>query len=496
MSSQATEPHTVEECDLCIVGAGICGLNFLFSASQYMSKGDKVVLVDRKPSFGGMWNDTYDYVRLHQPYPMFTVGNFSWSLNKERSYLATKQEVLDHFAECIDRLRDRVTLVERYGYAYEGHEEVRVDGGIRAEAMLRPTAPGDRPFLIRTPHLVKAFGLRVPKPEPFALSSKNVVSISPLDLDRLERDREDTPVYVVGGGKTGMDAAHTVLNRFPARDVNLIAGSGTLFWNRNKVFPSGLKRFWGGQMATPTFLDLALQFDGTNELEVYAELKRRNTLSIHDRCENFLSALLSEEEHAFITEHVNEVIEDYLVDVVDVADQPVMKLRSGAEKAVEPGSYVVGCTGTVLREEHPYEPYVSESGTTVSIQSTSSVYLFHSFSGYWLGQLLFLGKILDVPLYALDTERLFAKNKKAFTFAWMTQLLYNTMLILDAVPLRAMRDCGLNFDNWYPLYRQLPAFVKMKMKRRSYLEHFRRSLDRVCERAQVRGGPLEVIRAS
>ncbi len=490
MGTQVSGPRTVEDCDLCIVGAGISGLNFLFSASRYMSKADKVVLVDRNPTFGGMWNETYPYVRLHQPHPMFTVGNFSWSLDKERSHLATREEILRHFAECIDRLRDRVTLVERYGYEYEGHEEVRVDGGVRAEARLRPTASDDHELLIRTPRLVKAVGMRVPKPEPLTLSSRDVVSISPLDLDLLERGAEETPVYVVGGGKTGMDTAHAVLSRFPAREVSLIIGKGTMFWNRNEAFPTGLKRWWAGDMAMPTFLDLALRFNGTNEAEVYEYLKREYTLSLNDRCENFLSGILSEEENAFIAAHAHDVVEDYLVDVVDVAGRPVMKFRSGAERAVEPGTYVVGCTGSLFRDNHPYEPYVSESGTTVSIQSTSSVYLFQSFSGYWLGQLLGAGKLLDVPLYALDNERFFTRDRKAFTFAWMTQLLYNTILIMDVVPARALRDCGLNFDNWYPLYRQLPFLLNVKIHRRSYLEHFRRSLDRVCERAQVQGGPL------
>ena len=322
------------------------------------------------------------------------------------------------------------------------------------------------------------------------------MSISPLELDLLERNPGNTPVYVVGGGKTGMDTAYTVLSRFPGREVNLIIGKGTFFFDRNKLFPEGPKRWWGGQMVMPTFLDIALRFNGTNEAEVYEYLKKKYTLSLTDQCENFLAGILSEEENTFITEQIHDVVEDYLVDVVDVAGQPVMKLRSGAELKVEPGSYIVACTGSLFRQNQSYEPYVSGSGATVSIQSKSSVYGFQSFSGYWLGQLLSEGTLLNVPLYALDNERLFAKNKKAFTFAWMTQLLYNTIHVTDAVPARALRDCGLNFDNWYPLYRQFPFLLNVKMKKRSYLNHFRRSLDRVCEREQIRGGPLTGIRNS
>ena len=58
----------VERCDVVIVGAGIAGLNALFAASQYLSRDQKVILVDRRERVGGMWVDTYDYVRLHQPH--------------------------------------------------------------------------------------------------------------------------------------------------------------------------------------------------------------------------------------------------------------------------------------------------------------------------------------------------------------------------------------------------------------------------------------------
>ena len=46
---------------------------------------------------GGQWNDQYDFVRLHQPYAMFTAGDQKWRLpGRDRTYLATRREVLDH----------------------------------------------------------------------------------------------------------------------------------------------------------------------------------------------------------------------------------------------------------------------------------------------------------------------------------------------------------------------------------------------------------------
>jgi len=65
----------VQKCDICIVGAGLAGLNALFVASRYLSRDQKIILVDRRRRVGGMRVDTYPYVRLHQPHGMFTAGN-------------------------------------------------------------------------------------------------------------------------------------------------------------------------------------------------------------------------------------------------------------------------------------------------------------------------------------------------------------------------------------------------------------------------------------
>ena len=106
----------IDQCEICIAGAGIAGLNALFAASQYLGRNDRVVLVDRRTRVGGMWTDTYDYVRLHQPYQLFTAGNIKCTLGKERSYLATKPEFLDHLRHCLDVISRRVDVDERFGW--------------------------------------------------------------------------------------------------------------------------------------------------------------------------------------------------------------------------------------------------------------------------------------------------------------------------------------------------------------------------------------------
>ncbi|MEM9269646.1 MAG: NAD(P)-binding protein, partial [Pseudomonadota bacterium] len=74
--------------ELCVIGAGIAGLNALFVAQSYLPKGARVALVDRKSAPGGMWTETYDFVRLHKPHPMFTAGNIAWEGSRPRDHLA------------------------------------------------------------------------------------------------------------------------------------------------------------------------------------------------------------------------------------------------------------------------------------------------------------------------------------------------------------------------------------------------------------------------
>jgi hypothetical protein len=65
-------------------------------------------VVDRGERVGDARVDTYPYVRLHQPHGPFTVGNIEWTLGADRSYLATKGEVLDHLVVLVSSCsRDR-----------------------------------------------------------------------------------------------------------------------------------------------------------------------------------------------------------------------------------------------------------------------------------------------------------------------------------------------------------------------------------------------------
>ena len=476
----------VESCDVCIVGAGLAGLNALFVASQYLSRDQKVILVDSRPRVGGMWVDTYPYVRLHQPHGLFTAGNIKWTLGQDRSYLATKHEVLDHFEHCLNEIKRRVRVDEFFGWTLESHDET---GGI-----VRITCRSSDGQLrtIEAKRLIKGYGLRVVPNKPLEISSGRVHSVSPdfCDVRGDEMRESDTPVWVIGGGKTGMDTAHTLITTYPGREVNLVAGSGTFFANRGRFFPAGARRWWGGTQLGKMALEMSRRFDGTNEMEVANWFRATYGTWLTPETGNFLMGVLSESENKTIAEGLNDVIMDHVVDAVDRNGATELVFRSGATKSIQPGSWMVNCTGYAFRGDHPYEPYVSPSGAVLSIQPRSATLHLTSFMAYFMTHLLFLGKISDLPLYELDMQDLRRKSNAAFPYAAFTLAQYNLSLISDSVPTKVLLDCGLDFERWYPLPRRMVSTARFMRTHRREREHQRRTLDTVRERFDVRCGPL------
>ncbi|WP_124712589.1 potassium transporter [Mycolicibacterium nivoides] len=475
-----------DSCDVCIVGAGLCGMNALFVASRYLRPDQKVILIDRRPRVGGMWVDTYPYVRLHQPHPMFTAGDIKWTLGREPSYLATKPEVLDHFAHCLQQIKQRVRVEERFGWEFETADAV---GG--AVQIACRDADG-QPHTIRADRLIKAYGVRVTPNDALALSSDLVRSVSPdtCDVRSGEISDSDTPVWVIGSGKTAMDTVHALITTYPGREVNMVAGSGTFFSSRDRLFPTGAQRWWGGVELTKMAIEMTRRFDGTNENEVASWFRSVYGTCPTPRATNFMAGVLSEAENATIAAGLNEVVMDHLVDVVDNRGSVDLVLRSGDSKPVTTGSWIVNCTGYLITDEHPYEPYLSGAGSILSIQIRSATLHLTSYAAYFATHLMFLGKLNTVPLYQLDLEDLSRKCKTALPYAMFALAQYNLSLLSDTLPVKVFRECGLDFNRWYPKPRQLAATARFIATHHRDREHLRRALDTVGERFDVRCGPL------
>jgi pyridine nucleotide-disulfide oxidoreductase len=488
MSADLERDATVENCEVCIVGAGLAGLNALFVASQYLSRDQKIILIDRRERVGGMWVDTYPYVRLHQPHPMFTAGNIKWTLGRDPGYLATKDEVLDHFQHCLNEVKRRVQVRELLGREVESCEEA--DGIVR----ITSRSSDGRPLVIEAKRLIKAYGFQTAPNDPLELSSKRVQSVSPDYCDmRCEELRDsDTPVWIIGGGKTAMDTAHALITEYPGREVNLVAGSGTFFSRREQFFPMGARRWWGGAQLGKMALDMARLFDGTNEAAVADWFRAKYGIWVTPQTANFLLGVLSDSENETIAAGLNDVVMDHLVDAVDRNGTTDLVFRSGSTKTIQPGSWVVNCTGYFKRVvDRAYVPYLSRSGAVLSIEPRSLTLHLTSYMGYFMTHLLMLDKIRDVPLYELDALDLRNKANAVFPYTLFSLAEYNLSLLTDSLPAKVFSECGLDFNRWYPWPRRMVGTAQFLLRHHREREHVRQSLDTVHERFDVRCGPLE-----
>lgn len=473
--------------EVCIIGAGITGMNALVVASKYLPTSAKVLLVDSRPQVGGMWVDTYDHVRLHQPHGIFTAGNIRWDLDVAPSHLATKPEILDHFERCHRIAADQVDLRTEFGCEYESHQE---SGGV-VEVNL--TTPGGEREVVRAKRLIKAFGHRVTPNQPMAVASAQVRSITPETLGAHDADlcADDVPIWIIGGGKTAMDAAHQLISTFPGREINMLAGPGTIFTRRETFFPVGAKRWFSGTSINSMVRQVARRFDGTNEDEVRDWFWATYGISPSVAPRDYFGAYLSEAECVLIKDGLSTHENEYLADAIDRDGRVELVLRSGDVRPVPPGTWLVNCSGALLREPHPYEDLVSPSGRVLSLQMRASAYgIFTPFAGYFMTHLMLADKLPGLGIYTLDIEDLFGKARPLAIYASMTLSMHNLSLLSQALPSKVLLDCGLDFDRWYPVLRRMVGILAFLSTHRRDRKHHRKTLDTIRDRFDVRGGPI------
>lgn len=474
--------------DLCVIGAGIAGLNALFVAKQYLPATAKVALVDRHAQAGGMWNATYDYVRLHQPHAMFTAGDIPWTFSRPKSYLPTAQEVKSHLAHCLTVIGREISIEAFWQYEAAQLREIDEDGETLVEISLTPIDADQAHQTISAKQVIDAKGLNIPEIAPLDLSSSLVTSAAPQSLSALSL--KDRAAYVVGGGKTGMDTVLQLVEGRFAGPVSLIAGKGTLFTNRDQFFPTGLRRYFNRVSNLKTTIDIAMRFDGSNADEVFEHFRSTYSVGPDDRGEHFLFGIMSESESARIAAQTREIIYDYLNDVVDTADGPEMRFKSGRAKPIDAGSVIVNCSGYVFRSENAEPPLLSPGGKILSISSRASFNFLSSVSAYFLTHLLFTGQLQSVPFYVLDQNALMQKDRKTWQVTGTAQGLLNAILVSQALPLRVFRQFGLDFDRWHPFHKRLAGLVDLQINREKYARHCRRVLDDVAASHDVLCAPL------
>lgn len=478
--------HDGANYDVCIVGAGIAGLNAAFVASRYLPSSGRVLLLDRRDSAGGMWNDAYPYVRLHQPYEMFTVGNIGWRLRRGRGYLAARDEVAAHLRHCLEAVASQVDLDARWGWEYLSHTED--DTGVTIFARDRQ----GREHSLRALRFVQAAGFDIEVVEPLALSSAAVRSIAPQHVAEagLLVGGDSAPVWVVGSGKTAIDTAHALISARPDRSLGLVTGSGTYFFNRDVLYPKGAACWWAGLRPTQLFSLIADRYDGTNAEAMARWAQTRFATSPVPAAVHNAFGLLSGAETATVAAGVKMLVRDHLLDVADDGGRPSMVLRSGARHPVVEGSWIVNCTGYLYPRDVEQDPYLSAGGRVLSINSTSTTLGFTSVGGYFLTHLLFLNRLANAPLYALDFHDARRKTPEDLPWVLSTLLMHNFSVIAERLPRRALAESHLDFDRWFPLPRRIVGQLRFLSSHKRKRARRGRTLDGYSRRTGVRCAPL------
>lgn len=478
--------------DLVVIGAGIAGLNALDSASEYLAKGARALLIDQKPKPGGMWTSAYDYVRLHQPHPMFTVGNQRWDWSKPSHYLAGRDEVQSHLSYCLEKTSEKLSLTTQFCATVSACEEVSTSEGHRGRVTLHANEDPENTATVTASQVIEAEGFNVPLAVDFPVTSTSVVSITPNQLRETLAAHPKAPVYIIGGGKTGMDTAIEVLTQSPERTVGMLVGKGTDFFNRNKNLPIGAGRWTTGTPASRIFYDVAMHFNGDNEAKTASYFNAMYATEPGVDNKSFLYGLLSEEELRRIETGVAWRKYDYLKDVTDTPDGPLMTLRSGDTLSIPTGSIIVACTGTLFRDHglNTPKPCLSTHGTILSITTRDAVHFLSSVGGFFLPHLHYRGVLKDKGFYTIDIEDLFRKDKQAWAAATSAQAYLTQALAVQNLPLMLLDRCGLDLDRWYPFPRRMLALIKMKAGASKDIAHCHLVLDRVRDRFDVQCGPL------
>ena len=276
------------EADLIVVGAGYAGVNAVYAAMKHLPKKARIAWIDTRKSIGGQWVDQYDYVRLHQPYETFSVSGHSWNRNWHWTHLASKPEILQYFEEAITagQKASGVEILRLFGYEYADHTSSDSGNGRKVEARAIPLDKEETELLVRGDRMIKAMGFKVPIKSAVVFSAaEQVTSTCPVELlttDMARKIQASTkPVYVLGSGKTALDTMNMLIDRFGVGSrLHCISGHGTLFINRDRIFPQAFaeRNMYGKNTFLDWFQSMAKDFDGHNTLDVLRNYEKRGLL--------------------------------------------------------------------------------------------------------------------------------------------------------------------------------------------------------------------------
>jgi len=195
----------MKETDYMIIGAGAMGMAF---ADEIFHKdaSAKLVIVDRRSAPGGHWVDAYPFVRLHQPAAFYGVN--SRVLGNGTKDLSSKGEILEYYRAVMEKMvtSGRVEFLPAHNYL----------GDSQVAPLTEPT--NITTYKVRR-KLVDATYMKVAVPSTHAPKYQVDEGVPLIPINGLvDEYNKWEQYYIIGNGKTGMDAVLFLLDKGVAKD--------------------------------------------------------------------------------------------------------------------------------------------------------------------------------------------------------------------------------------------------------------------------------------
>lgn len=255
------------EADYLVVGAGASGMAFVDSLVDHSDA--TVVMVERRATPGGHWNDAYPFVRLHQPSAIYGVNSTPLGqdrieergLNAGFYEQAGPDEICDYYLRV---LTDRLMATGRVRYFGRHEFGGRDDAGYR----LVSHVTGDV-TLVTARKLVDATYLEASLPTTHKRNFEvdpEARLVTPAKLPAFVHGADH--FTVLGGGKTAMDTCSWLLEQGVASDtIRWVRPRDSWVYDRAAVQPLDL--------VSSTIRSRASEVKATAEAEDLADLYAR-----------------------------------------------------------------------------------------------------------------------------------------------------------------------------------------------------------------------------
>lgn len=496
-ASLNTEIH--HEAELVIIGAGYAGLNALVTANKYLKPGQHAIIADVRSDFGGQWNDTYSYVRLHQPHQLFTVCDKPWDLNRGYEwYLATGAEVLEHLQETGREEMKQHGTETLFEHRYVSHHVHDDEVHVKFEDIKK----GNALVTVKTRRLIHACQLSHPKIQPLKLSSTNVRSITPNSLpDIIKQCKSKSKgnadagrrchFVTVGSGKSALDTIAYINAELPEAKHSIVAGNGMAFLTRDNYLPkTRTGRYFGGETLFNMLADAVLAWDGTNEKAVLKDLLNsgRMVSTVEDPYACYLAIVSLEEQKNIDRVLDGNIVKGRMSDIVDDEDDdmsgtPKIVMQDGTRRCI-PGLeltsnnvemigekeeiFVINCTARLF-EDNPPQPLVSGNGMVLCTQIGL---ILPGPTATMMTHMWFLGKLSQ------ETQNRFyrvhlqphGQEKQQFFFKASLAMLNNMTVMMDVLPFSVLMNDRTSPIKWFPMFRQVMCMARMKLLKKSLAE--------------------------